>query len=95
MVDPKTTVELHQAYFFICEECGRDVFVRAEAYAIDHETARSIAENVDGGGGDPDEVVLHDIGCETIPDEVTCPHCGARFDTEEMLYAEDIEEEND
>jgi transcription elongation factor Elf1 len=74
------TVELHVAYVFTCEDCGRDSFVRStvlEPGSVniddfpDNEEIRDWIEAVGTGNF-----------C-TIPTEVTCSHCGTKFDTED------------
>ena len=63
----RAAVELHQAFLWTCEECGRDNFERA----ITHEP----------GDDDEDEIPEGFEGVWlTAPTEVTCKHCGEEFD---------------
>lgn len=68
-----TKVELHQAFQWTCEECGRDNFARAV-----------VPESLEGQI--PEGLELEDFeGGQwvTAPNRVTCEHCGERFETEE------------
>jgi hypothetical protein len=73
-----TTVELHMAFLWTCDDCGRDNFVRGVTVApeaIDpDELPGDVAEWLDAGG---------DGGWMSAPDRVTCEHCRATFDTEQ------------
>lgn len=79
-------VELHCAYQWDCEECGKENFCRA---VIVEMTPEDRAEMRKRHGGD-------DEGWETgnwmtRPDEVTCSSCNAVFETVEN--GEDDEDE--
>ena len=80
---PLPTVEIHQAFVWTCDSCGRDNFERAIAVSPeeidpsdipvdDPETAEMIREWIDGGG---------EGAFVRAPANVTCPHCGAEFGT--------------
>ena len=76
-------VEIRQAWEWTCDDCGRDSYERAvlvDPSAIDPDdlpdAANLDAEKVrawidEGGSG---QFVV-------APERVTCPHCGASFDT--------------
>jgi rubredoxin len=77
-------VELHQAFLWTCEECGRDNFERAITIApesIDPDDLPSVLglepeevkEWMESGGGG---------SWTTAPTHVCCPHCEARFRAE-------------
>lgn len=67
--------ELHIAYFWICDNCGRDNFCRSISYK---PTAEEAAELSEGYGLTTDEFV--DGAWQTRPDRVTCEHCKAEFE---------------
>lgn len=76
-------VEIHPAWVFTCEDCGRDTFVRSTVYdakavdldeQFDPEDAEAIREHIaDGSDGQ----------FLTAPDRVKCSHCGAAFEAVE------------
>lgn len=79
-----TTVELHAAFVWTCDDCGRDNFTRGVTVApesIDpgdlpdarNADAEAIGEWLESGGGG--DFLM-------APDAVTCGHCGSRFATE-------------
>lgn len=75
----KRTVELHSAFFWICDECGADNFHRGIAaespFADDHPVMADIREEqaeTDGLSGD---WIMQ-------PTEVTCDKCGTAFEVE-------------
>lgn len=79
-----TSVELHDCFYFNCEDCGREVLVHYKPYSmmdiITESDMAELAEDAellsqilgDTGG------VLHDK-----PSEVTCPHCDVSFSVDE------------
>jgi hypothetical protein len=83
-------VELHQAFVWTCEDCGRDNFERGtiiepEAMAGTPEQLRSEAElqeaNICLSALDIDARV--GFTWMTAPVRVTCGHCGAKFVTKD------------
>jgi hypothetical protein len=82
------TIELHQAFVFTCEDCGRDTFVRAveispeamEGTEMDDETRESLTD-----ANEAAEACGINVGGTWLmaPDTVTCSHCGAEFATED------------
>lgn len=74
--DERDPVELHCAYVWTCEECGRDSFVRAVIVEMSEEDARGMME---AHGGEPDDWKTGML--MTRPDEVTCDHCGLAYPT--------------
>lgn len=71
-------VELHNAYSWDCDECGRGNFVRAVVVAMTDEDASEMMQRY---GGDPED--WQNGQWMTRPDEVVCENCKARFETEE------------
>lgn len=75
------TVEMLQAFLWICEDCGRDNFERAivlEPESIDPENIPELA------GEDADAIrewIAAGIEGAWVkaPDQVRCRHCGAEF----------------
>jgi ribosomal protein S27E len=78
----QATVELHPAWQWDCDACGREVFERTMTQQLTAEEVRELAERMGEevvGELPPDDErgeVVH------LPDEVECPHCGAIFATE-------------
>lgn len=78
----KTTnrkVELHVAYLWDCDACGRENFCR-EQFGLVHMTPEDYE-------GLPDDVeitddMLGDLLFPGEPDTVTCAFCNAEFETE-------------
>lgn len=68
-------VELHQAFVWTCEDCGRDSFARA-VHLTPEEVAMLGEDVLDRAGGRSGDWCM-------APWAVTCPHCGARYETEE------------
>lgn len=64
------SVDLHQAFLWTCDDCGRDNFERA--ITVDPESIHpdDLAEAREAFG---DGIFLK------APTRVTCEHCGARF----------------
>jgi len=66
------SIELHPAYVYDCDECGREVFVRAVVpEGLSEEDKKHILEEL----GEEGPLTI-------IPTEVICPTCGAAYDTE-------------
>jgi len=75
MPNQEDFVTLQPAYLWDCPECGREVFERG---CIPEMSAEEMAELREEFG-----IEVADQGdFVTMPDEVTCPHCGASFSTE-------------
>lgn len=70
------TVELIPAYVYDCNACGRENFVRS----VQVHDPDDLAELREQFGIEEDETVDF---C-TRPKEVTCGHCGAEYETEDM-----------
>lgn len=76
------TVELHQAYLWTCDVCGRDNFERSITIDPESIDLDDLPDGVDpdmvrewiDGGGEGDFV--------TAPTRVTCGHCRAVFDVD-------------
>jgi rubrerythrin len=71
------SVELHPAFLWTCDECGRDSFARA--ILVDPESLdaadRERLDAILGEGWDGAEALM-------APAEVTCPYCGATYEAE-------------
>jgi hypothetical protein len=61
--------ELRQAFEWTCDGCGRDSFARAVIAEFSPEEAAEMREE----GADPRQ------GWVTIPETVTCQHCGRTY----------------
>lgn len=64
---PQTSVEIHQAFLWTCDDCGRDNFERA--ITVSPETIEEWVEGIGEGAW------------LRAPDRVTCSHCGTNFET--------------
>lgn len=71
------SVELHMAFFWICDDCGRDNFVRSVAVKPEEMDARTLADLEERGFYDPDVCIEGQF--QSRPDRVTCAHCNAEF----------------
>ncbi len=74
-------VELHTAYVWDCEACGRENFCRSVVVEFSEEDRLEMAKE-------------HGVEFETgewvqRPDEVICQHCGAEFETEDIHQDDD------
>src|SRR5690349_12222327 len=70
---PMPATELHPAWWWTCDDCGRDNFVRATL--LTPEQVRSRADD------ELSEIDLDEEGdWFTTPNRVTCGHCKATFD---------------
>lgn len=76
MPTPKT-VELHMAWSWDCDACGRENFTRGLRPEFTKEDVREIARDL---GVKPRDVDLTEF--TGAPETVRCPHCGATFTTE-------------
>ena len=72
-------VELHQAFVWDCDECGRENFCRAVVAEFSEEQKAEVAEDWDLS---PEE--LRTGLWMTRPDEVTCTHCGTTFEAKDV-----------
>lgn len=75
-----TKAELHSAFVWDCDNCGRENFVRSvtvEMNPDDPEDAELIAIAREESGH------LGDVTgfWQMAPDDVTCQHCGAEYET--------------
>lgn len=72
--------ELHPAYVWDCDACGRENFERATLRELSDEERRELYEEHD---------IEPPFGChfQTCPDFVKCKHCDATF------VAKDIHEQ--
>ncbi len=90
MADKNEFVELKQAWFYVCDSCGRDNFIRAIAIDISDAEKEAYLSDLKSQIGDmaggADEI---QGGLFMAPNQVTCKYCRKKFNT-----VEDIEEEN-
>lgn len=77
-------VELHDAYVWTCDACGRDCFVRAVTVEMTDDDI--VAMQIRHGGEPEDWQTGKWI---TRPDEVTCDHCGKTYTVEQQAGPED------
>jgi len=79
------TVELHQAFLWTCEECGRDNFERAVHLAPESVEGRELSLQAREAYADASEAA-EALGVELdgawlmAPSRVRCPHCGTEFE---------------
>jgi hypothetical protein len=76
--DIERTVELIPAYMFVCDECGRDNFIRVRGIEPESAEGRELAAFAEG--------VRRLVGGEVVatrfldpPREVVCGGCGSTF----------------
>jgi L-asparaginase II len=69
-----TRVELHQAYSWCCDHCGRDNFVRAVTVELSEEDRQQMALEC----GDEDWTTGRWVAA---PEVVTCETCGTEYET--------------
>lgn len=76
-------VELHEAFWWTCDACGRDSFVRSVMLDMPREDAIELARAV---GAVPPDFEFDDDDepyWKSSPEEVTCDHCGEKYRTED------------
>jgi len=75
-------IELHPAWFIVCEDCGRDSYGRSPvvepeslmpAELPDGMSARDVIEVVTGQPCQGDDRFI------LWPETVACPHCGSEY----------------
>lgn len=80
------SVDLHQAFLWTCEDCGRDNFERAVAVEPESREGRLFADLTDHAVDEVNEV-LGERGASAglclvmAPEMVRCPHCGAEYES--------------
>lgn len=82
-------VELYPAFAWTCDGCGRDNFARGRRIEPESDEFREVNELVQHAQAEMNEhaeVFGMTVGGDwlTAPSEVTCPHCGTAFATEEV-----------
>lgn len=77
----KKKVELHDAFFFICPECGKTTFLKGMIQEMSEEDLTEM-KSVAGIDLEDDGYFLN------IPEEVACHHCKEGFDVD--LEEDDI-----
>lgn len=86
------STELHQAYFWTCDNCGRDNFIRAVTRPMSEEERETMVENFRGKFGELADYLSDPVD---YPLDVQCPSCKARYNTcghtpgEEVDYMSD------
>lgn len=86
-MEPIKTVEVHNAYWFTCEECGRDTYVRPIRSEISRQEAIDYLKKI--GQLDKDEDVPDEVGIvfETYPVELECTFCHSTFKAQSVEEA--------
>lgn len=74
-------VELHLAFMWTCDDCGRDNFCRSVSIPLSDMSPGDIEQACEFIGCEPGD--LPDGNLQTRPTRVKCPHCAAEFDTTE------------
>lgn len=77
-------VELHQAFFFICPNCGAENYKRAMDPEMSDEEMEDIKQELGMPAWDADSGYFL-----LVPTEVKCKKCKRKFETEEE--EEDLE----
>lgn len=78
----RETVELHEAFFWICDACGSDNFERSVTVEPGTTLAAVVARWAEEEAGERMEAILSAIEAGqmvTRPDEVACGSCGAEY----------------
>ena len=70
----KPIAEMHHAYVWDCDNCGRENFVRAIAFEGSPDDLEEMREEHGVETWDAGEF-------ETYPDGVKCKHCGTEYAT--------------
>ena len=70
------------AYVWDCDDCGRENFVRCIAADFGEDELQELRDEHGVEAWETGDFV-------TMPDKVTCKHCGAEFDTERNIADED------
>lgn len=80
------TVELHEAWCWTCDDCGRDNFCRSRWITPQPNELDEILAKVGMTREDYDEWLESDPDhggkFSTMPEWVKCEHCGAQFAAE-------------
>jgi hypothetical protein len=81
------TTEIHQAYFWTCDDCGQDNFeraVRVDPESVEGRDIGEFAKQAISEAGDAAEAlgIVIDGDWLMAPSQVKCAHCGAEFQTE-------------
>lgn len=63
-------IEIHQAYFFVCDKCGRDSFGRL--LPVGSEERAELQDEYDVEPGFMDKLMM-------VPAVVSCQHCHERY----------------
>lgn len=86
-----TKIELHPAYQWDCDSCGRENFARAVVAELNPENPED-AELIEIARAES-EHLIGDIKpfWMTEPEEVVCAHCGAEFETVDSRCVTDDE----
>lgn len=74
-------VELHTAYEWVCDKCGRTCYCSgAHLDMSDEENEKALRE---AHGLDDWQEIPEELGGEwiTMPKQVTCEHCGETYKT--------------
>ena len=66
-------VEIHPAWWFACEACGRDSFVRGVIANLSPDEASEAREHYDLPEDEAGDFMQ-------VPDSAVCTHCGATME---------------
>lgn len=75
MISRNPRVELHPAFYWLCDECGGDNYVRLFTPVLDDDELAELTELFDADC--PGEVLE---GLAVLPGEVECVHCHSSYD---------------
>lgn len=68
------SIELHLAFVWDCDDCGRENFVRSIVGEFDEDAMKEMREE--------HGITAYECGeWHTAPTSVTCQHCGSTFAT--------------
>ena len=87
MIQPNPKAELLPAFFWICDECGQDNFIRP--VEVSHERIKEMLEEA---GEEYDEDDFEGMEFSVQPELVECSHCKTIFETERPEFDDDEEE---
>jgi hypothetical protein len=75
-------VELHPAYWFLCDNCGAEQFVRSPVAELTDDEREEMRDNYDVQSWESG--VFHEI-----PQWVTCDNCHTEMQTERIEHGPD------
>jgi len=75
MRSPQAKIELHMAYVWDCDSCGRENFCRGAVLEFSEEDRAELREEHGVEEWESGEWM-------SAPEEVTCQHCGKEFEVD-------------